>query len=614
MLNFDSIVVLVVIAFIIVSLYANIIGPAFTFILGVLVLGILGVLTPNEILSGFANEHIMVIILLLLIGEMIRNSGVLTGFFDWAFRSSKTYKSFLSRVYMSVAFLSALLNNTPLVAVMMPYINNWCKRNKVRPSKLLIPLSYAAIIGGSATLIGTSTNLIVNGLIQAQTVMPEFEPFHLFDFAYVGVPMIFIGFAFVYFFADRLLYNRQDAYKDFVQNTRRYLVPTRIRSTSKLVGQTISEAGLRNLKGLFLAEIIRGAGQIRPVGPQEVLKPDDILVFAGETETITDLVNSNTGLELSEIGMYSRKNNTEAIEIVISYNSALVGSTVKDSMFRSKYDAAVIAVHRNGERISGKIGDVKLAPGDVLLIIAGSDFDKLTNNTQDFYLISRIKSLRKLRLYEPILLLGGLILSIILASFKLVPLFTSLAILVTIAMLLKLINPKELAKSVDFNLAIILAMSLALGVAMINSGVALHIAGAFINLLLPLGSLSLMFGLFIVAALLSAIITNAAVVAVLFPIVLSIAVELGVDPFPLVMVMTYGAATSFLTPVGYQTNLMVYGPGGYTFSDFFRIGFPLTLIYMVVAVLIMYFMFFFEFSGLPAIYPGFDFLKIYQIN
>jgi di/tricarboxylate transporter len=605
MLNFDSIVVLVVIIFIIASLYANFIGPAFTFILGVLVLGILGVLTPNEILSGFANEQIMVIILLLLIGEMIRNSGVLTGLFDYLFRKSSTYKSFLTRIYLSVAFLSASLNNTPLVAVMMPYVNTWCKRYKVSPSKLLIPLSYAAIIGGSATLIGTSTNLIVNGLIQAQNVLPDFKPFHLFDFAYVGVPMVFIGFAYIYFFSDKLLPDRKDAYKDFVQNTRSYLVPTRIRTNSDIAGKTIQQAGLRNLKGLFLAEIIRGDTQIRPVGPYETLLPDDVLVFAGDTDTITDLVNTNTGLELSEIGMYSRKSKTEAIEVVISYNSTLVGRTVKDSLFRSKYDAAVIAVHRNGERISGKIGDVRLEPGDVLLIIAGRDFDKLINSTQDFYLISRVKEIRKPQLYEPVLLIGGLITSIILAAFKLVPLFTSLAILVTLALLIKLMNPKDLAKSVDFNLAIILAMSLALGVAMINSGVAMHVAGAFINLLLPLGSLTLMFGLFIVAALLSAIITNAAVVAVLFPIVLSIAAELGVEPFPLVMVMTYGAATSFLTPVGYQTNLMVYGPGGYNFGDFLKIGFPLTAIYMIVAVLIMYFMFFFEFSGLPKIYQGF---------
>lgn len=604
MLSYDGIVVLVVIAFIIISLYSDLVGPAFTFIIGVLVLGIMGVLTPNEILSGFANEQIMVIVLLLLIGQMIRNTGVLEGALNWVYKSSNSYKSFLARVYLSISILSSMLNNTPLVALMMPYINSWSKRNKVNPSKLLIPLSYAAILGGSTTLIGTSTNLIVNGLIQSQAVIPEFKPFHLFDFAYVGVPMVIIGFFYIYFFTDKLLPDRQDVYKDFVQNTRSYLVQTRIRANSALAGMTVQEASLRNLKGLFLAEIIRGCNQIRPVSPHEVLQPDDILVFAGETNTITELVNSNTGLELAEIGMFSRKSYIEAVEIVISYNSSMVGQTVKESMFRSKYDAAIIAMHRNGERLSGKIGSTKLKPGDVLLIITGSDFNSLSNNTQDFYLISRVKDFRKPKTYEPFLIIGGLIVAIILSGFNLVPLFTSLAILVTVALLLKLMNPKDLIKSVDFNLAVMLAMSLALGQAMIKSGVAEHIGGAFINLLLPLGSLTLLFGIFVLAALLTSFITNAAVVAVLFPIVLSIAAKLGINPFPLVMVMTFGAAASFMTPVGYQTNLMVYGPGGYTFGDFMRIGLPLTIIYMIVAVLIMYFMFFFQFDGLPYIYPG----------
>jgi len=605
MLSYDSIVVLVVIAFIIISLYSELIGPAFTFIIGVLVLGIMGVLTPNEILSGFANEQIMVIVLLLLIGQMIRNTGVLEGFLNWVYKSSTSYKSFLARVYLSISFLSSMLNNTPLVAVMMPYINTWCKRNKVNPSKLLIPLSYAAILGGSATLIGTSTNLIVNGLIQAQMVIPDFKPFHLFDFAYVGVPMVIVGFLYIYFFSDKILPNRQDVYKDFVQNTRSYLVQTRIRTNSALAGMTVQEASLRNLKELFLAEIIRGSNQIRPVSPHEILQPDDILVFAGETNTVTELINSNTGLELAEIGMFSRKSYIEAIEIVISYNSSMVGQTVKESMFRSKYDAAIIALHRNGERISGKIGSIKLKAGDVLLIITGSDFNNLSNNTQDFYPISKVKDFRKPKTYEPFLIVGGLILSILLASLKLVPLFTSLAILVTVALLIKLMNPKDLIKTVDFNLAVILAMSLALGQAMIKSGVAEHIGSAFINLILPLGSLTLLIGIFIMASVLTNLITNAAVVAVLFPIVLSIAAKLGINPFPLVMVMTFGAAASFMTPVGYQTNLMVFGPGGYTFGDFIRIGLPLTVIYMIVAVLIMYFMFFFQFDGLPYIYPGF---------
>jgi len=281
----------------------------------------------------------------------------------------------------------------------------------------------------------------------------------------------------------------------------------------------------------------------------------------------------------------------EAIEVVISHNSALMSNTVKEAMFRSKFDAAVVALHRNGERITGKLGDIKLRPGDVLLLVAGNDFNKLSRNTQDFYLISRVKDYKNVKAYEPLLLIGGLVVAILLSATKLVPLFLSLAVLITIALLLKLINPKELPKTIDFNLAIIIAMSLALGQAMIKSGVANHIGYFLVDILMPIGKLTILFGIYIISAILSAYITNKAAVAILFPIVLTISMKMGVDPLPLVLVMTYAAAASFLTPIGYQTNLMVYGPGGYNFKDFLKIGLPLTLLYMVVSVLIIYAMF-----------------------
>ncbi len=591
MLNFDSIIVLLVIIFIVVSLYTDLIGPAFTFIAGILVLGLFGILTPGEILGGFANEQILVIIMLLLVGEMIRNTGVLEGFFDRIFRRATSYKGFLGRMLISVSFFSAFLNNTPLVAILMPYVNTWSHRHSISPSKLLIPLSFAAILGGSATLIGTSTNLIVNGFVQAQKIIPGFHTLYIFDFIWAGIPMIFIGFLYLYFFSYRLLPKRKDVMNDFVENTRRYLVQTRIRTDSPLPGRTVQQARLRNLKGLFLAEIIRKENKIRPVSPHETLSSDDILVFAGDTNTIAELVKTRSGLELSELGMFSRKNHAEAIEVVISHNSTLAGRTIKEAMFRSKFDAAVVAIHRNGERISGKIGNIRLRSGDVLLLVAGDDFNKLSRNTQDFYLISRIRDYRRAKSYEPVLLIGGLIVAILLSALKLVSLFLSLAILITIALLLKLINPKELPKSIDFNLAIIIAMSLALGQAMVKTGVATHIADFLVNVFMPFGVLSVLFGIYIISAVLSAYVTNKAAVAILFPIVLTIAVQMNVDPFPLVLVMTYAAAASFLTPIGYQTNLMVYGPGGYNFRDFFRIGFPLTMIYMVVAVLVMYFLY-----------------------
>lgn len=591
MLTYDGIIVILVILFIVISLYTDLIGPAYTFIAGMIFLGLFGILTPSEILSGFANEQILIILMLLMIGEMIRNTGVLEGFFDRFLGKAKTYRGFLARMVGIVAMFSAFLNNTPLVAILMPYVNTWSHRNKISPSKLLIPLSFAAILGGCATLIGTSTNLIVNGLVQAQTVIPSFKTFDIFDFIWAGVPMIIIGSIFLILFSYRLLPDKKDVMNDFVENNRSYLVHTRIRSDSTLPGKTIHEAGLRNLQGLFLAEIIRDKNIIRPVNPDIRLRNDDLLVFAGETNMIAELVKSKSGLELLELGMFSRKEHTEAIEVVISHNSALMGNTVKEAMFRSKFDAAVVALHRNGERITGKLGDIKLRPGDVLLLVAGNDFNKLSRNTQDFYLISRVKDYKNVKAYEPLLLIGGLVVAILLSATKLVSLFLSLAVLITIALLSKLINPKELPKTIDFNLAIIIAMSLALGQAMIKSGVANHIGYFLVDILMPIGKLTILFGIYIISALLSAYITNKAAVAILFPIVLTISLKMDVDPLPLVLVMTYAAAASFLTPIGYQTNLMVYGPGGYNFKDFLKIGLPLTLLYMVVSVLIIYAMY-----------------------
>jgi len=591
MLNYDSIIVLVVILFIIISLYAKIVGPAFTFIIGVLVLGLFGILTPAEILGGFANEQIMVIIMLLLIGEIIRKTGVLEGLFNQIFRKARSYNGFMSRMALIVSGFSALLNNTPLVAIMMPYVNSWCRRNNISPSKFLIPLSYAAILGGCITLIGTSTNLIVNGFVEAQTVIPSFKSLEFYDFAYVGIPMAIIGFFYLLLFSKRLLPDKMDVLNEFTRNDREYLVETRIKTKSTLAGNTVQSAKLRNLKGLFLVEILRNNIPIRPVHPNEKLEQDDLLVFAGETNMIAELVNTTNGLELSEIGMYSRKNRIEAIEIVISYNSTLISRTVKEARFRSRFDTAVIGVHRNGEKISGKIGDVKLQAGDVLLLMAGNDFNQLSRDTQDFYLISRVRDYRRLKTWESVLIIGGLLAAILFSAFKLISLFMALAIVLTTLLLVKIASPKELYKSIDFNLAIIIAMSLALGTAMMKSGVATHIADFLIHFFIPLGTIGLLAGIYLITTIFAAYITNVAAVALIFPIVISIAAKMEINPLPVILILTYAAAANFLTPIGYQTNLMVYGPGGYTFKDYLKIGAPLTLIYMVVSIFILHFIY-----------------------
>lgn len=586
----DTIVVLFVLLFIIVSLYKGFIGPGLTFSAGVIVLGLFGILTPKEIMLGFANEQIAIILLLLMIGDMIRKTSVVAILFDRMFRKSRSYKGFVWRMGVLVGGFSAFLNNTPLVAIMMPYLYRWGKQHNIAVSKLLIPLSYAAILGGCATLIGTSTNLIVNGLVEDQTVFPEFTTLGLFDFSIVGVPMIIIGMIYLIFFGEKLLPVRKDAMEDFSAKSREYMVEVIVRKDSDIVGKSVGEADLRNLKGLFLAEIIRGSQLIRPVTPVTLITEGDVLLFAGDTQTIVEMIDSASGLQLSQVGMFVKKPHTEVLEIVISHNSTLISKTVKESNFRGKYDAAIIAIHRNGEKISGKIGEVRLKAGDVLLLLVGDDFNKLSQETLDFYLISKIKDFRKLEWYKVAVLLGGTALAILLHGLGILSLFLGLVCLLIITMAMNIASPKDIHKSLDLNLGIIIAMSLALGLAMIKTGVAHAISEYFIRMLEPLGTAGLLAGIFAITSLLASYLTNKAAVALIFPISITIAADLQLaDPTPFILVVAFAGAANFITPIGYQTNLMVYGPGGYTFRDFMKIGLPLTLMYMAATVSILYF-------------------------
>jgi di/tricarboxylate transporter len=580
----DAIIVLIVIVFIIVSLYRNIIGPGFTFTIGIVALGIARILTPTEILSGFANEQIAVIVMLLILGDTIKQSAVIDSTFHKVFKKATTYKQFLVRMTMMVAGFSAFLNNIPLVAIMMPYVTVWSKRNGIAPSKLLIPLSYAAILGGCATLIGTSTNLVVNSLVVDQNIIPGLKPLNIFDFSFVGVPMIIIGIVYLVLFSNKLLPSRKDFAETLSDNTREYIAEVRVSEKAHYIGKTIAEAEFRNLKGLFLVEIIRGEEAIKPVTPQTKILSDDILLFAGNTESISDLITSREGLQLAQLGMFSKKPHTELIEVVVPYNSTLVSKTVKETSFRGKFDSAIIAIHRNGERISGKIGEVRLEAGDVLLLITGEDFAKSMSETQDLYSINNIKEFKTIPLYKRVTLIGGSIAAILLAATGVTSLFISLITLLIVLSVMGIASPKDIGKSIDFNLVLVIALSLALGTAMVNTGLADWVSQNTFELLTPLGIVGVMAGIFILTNLLGALVTNKAAVALVFPIALTLAINLNLNPKPFILLVAFAGAASFITPVGYQTNLMIYGPGRYSFKDFFKIGFPLTILYLIAAV------------------------------
>jgi len=583
----DQITLLVIIFFILVSLYKNFFGPGFTFVIGIGALGITGILTPSEMLNGFANEQIAVIILLLLIGDIIRKSTLIDNLFNKFFKKTYTYKGFLLKLLFPVAGLSSLINNTPIVAIMMPYVRNWARKNNIASSKLLIPLSYAAILGGTATLIGTSTNLVVNGMLSEQNIFPGFVSLEIFDFAPVGLSMIVLGGFYIVLFANKLLPDNRDIKEDLTEKPREYIVEVRICSGSDYHNKTIASVNLRNLKGLFLVEIIRNDQTISPVAPHDILLEGDLLIFAGNTETIADMVEDNSNIQPSQLGMFARRSKTEVVEVFITPNSDLISKSVKESNFRARFDAAILAVHRNGEKLSGKIGDVKLNAGDLLLLVTGDDFKSRINDSSEFFVVDNVRSIEKMPRYQSILLILGLVSSVLLASLKIVPLFTCLLVFLIALLLFRVASPKDLYKGLNFNLIFIIALSLALGMAMIKTNIAYVLSHALLEVIQPYGIIILLASIFIITNLLASIITNIGAVAIIFPISLSLAEQLGADPKPFVLLVAFASAASFITPIGYQTNLMVYGPGGYKFKDFLRIGWPLSILFMIVTVVIL---------------------------
>ena len=599
----SSFLVLLVLAFILISLYLEIIGPSFTFVVGVVFLGITGVLTPKEMLAGFANEQILVIIMLLLIGDVIRKTAVMEPLFDRLFRGTKSGRGFLLKMMLPTAGLSAFMNNTPLVAIMMPYIQNWCRRNNLPPSKFLIPLSYATILGGCATLIGTSTNLIIAGMVTDQQQVPDMQPLNMFDFAWVGVPMVVIGILYLFLFSNRLLPDRKGLPGSLAGYERDYIVEAEILEGSKLEGQLIRESGILNLKELSLMEVrhplllkIENANgdaydRIPSTSESYRLKGGDLLIFTGNTTAVSELVGVNEGLILREAsGLTGRA--LKVVEVVVSHNSSLISRTVQDCRFRSRFDAVVLGIHRNGEKLQEKTADIKIKPGDVVLLLAGQGFQARADETRDFYYLNQVREIHKPGLFKSVLILGGLATVIMLSIFGVVKLLMGLAVLLMLLLLTKIANPKEVAKSIDYDLGLIIVMALALGTAMSKTGLAHSIATGVIEATRPLGVIGIMIGLYAITTILAAYITTKAAAALMFPIALSTAVSLGANPLPFVLLTAFASAATFITPHGYQTNLMVYGPGGYRFHDFFRIGLPINLLYMAVTITILYLMYF----------------------
>jgi di/tricarboxylate transporter len=588
----------VVVATLIAVLISRKMGPDFAFLCALAALLAGGVLEPTDAIYGFANPAVITVGLLYIVALGLKETGGMTTITRRLLGRPKSLAAAQGRLLLPVAGLSAFVNNTPVVAMFLPVLSGWAQRNNINPSRLFIPLSFAAMLGGVCTLIGTSTNLVVNELLIDHVA--HLEPLAvedglsvdqprmgMFTLAGVGVPVLFAGLLFIILSGRRLLPGRDHA-TPISEDPRNYTVWMRVRASSGIVGRTIEQAGLRQLRGLFLSEIEREDELIVAPGPSTALREGDRLSFVGVIESVVELQQIQ-GLvpDTDQITkLDSARHDRSLIEAVVSEASPLVRKSVREAEFRTRYNAVIIAVHRAGERLRGKIGDIVLQPGDTLLLEGPPGFERRHRNSSAFYLVSELgtpASLRWRRAWIALLILAGLVSWIAVRPDQVMTaaLCAAMAMIIT-----RCCTGTQARQAVDWQVLIVIGSAFGIARAMERTELASTIAESVLGWTPTLGQYGMLAGIYLVTVLLTSVVTNNAAAALVFPIAFQFAEAHGIPLMPMAVCIAVGASAAFATPIGYQTNMMVMGPGGYSWGDFLRIGGPLTLLAGIICVLL----------------------------
>jgi di/tricarboxylate transporter len=557
--------------------------PDITMAGGLTLLLVSGVLTPAQALAGFANEGMVTVGVLYVVVTGFRETGGIAWIVQRVLGQPRSTRHAQLRLMVPAAVISAFLNNTPVVAMFIPAVKDWAKRYGLSVSSLMIPLSYAAIVGGTCTLIGTSTNLVVNGLLISDTNLGGMA---MFDIARIGVPALVVTLVYVVVASKWLLPQRQPVISQF-SNAREYTVQMSVAAHSPLIGESIAQAGLRHLPGLYLIEIERKGRVIPAVSPDERLEKDDRLLFAGIVESIVDLQKIR-GLEPATdqvLKIDSPREERRLIEAVVSNSCPLVGKSIRDGRFRDVYNAAIVGVARNGQRLKEKIGDIVLRAGDTLLLVTRPSFVDQQHNSRDFFLVSLLEDTDPMRhdkaLTATLILLG----MVVVAASGVLSMLQAAMLAAGLMILTRCTRGRIARRAVDWQVLVVIGASFGIGNALQTTGAAQVIAESLIGITGDAPHYTLA-AVFAVTALFTAVATNNVAAVVMFPIALATAKALEISFMPFAATIMVAASASFATPIGYQTNLMVYGVGGYRFNDYMRIGIPLTLLIGLVTVLI----------------------------
>jgi di/tricarboxylate transporter len=544
-----------------------------------------GIVTPDQAFTGFSNSAVLTVAALFVVAAGVQRTNAL-GFMDrLIFPSHARLHGALPRLMLSTSFLSAFLNNTPIVAMFTPRVQQWAKRVDLPTSKLLIPLSYAAIAGGMMTLIGTSTNIVVSGLMEAE----GYAPLAMFDLTWVGVPAVFGLTLYFVLIGHRILPDRGKERASFGDGLEDCLFELRVASRSYMIGRTVEEAGLRALGSAYLAHIHRG-GHLVPATPGEVLRAGDTLAFVGNVSALDGLLE-RPGLERVVSAVETSDEHTLPLfEAVIASTSSLVDRTLKEANFREEFGGVVLAIQRKNEQLEGPLGRIPLKAGDLLIIEAQKGFDQRWNARRDeFYLVaSRRPEKKKPQTRKAPVAIAILLGMVVLAATGRMPLVTAAFAAALGMVATRCLSLTEARKSVDTSVLIIIAAALGLGKAVETTGLAGVMADGLVAATAGLGALGVLSALYVTTNVLTELITHKAAAVLMLPVALAAGAQVGGDPKAFALIIAVSAAGSFMTPIGYQTNLMVMAAGGYRYRDYFKVGLPATLIVMAIAVTVIH--------------------------
>ncbi len=568
----DGWITIGVIVGMVVVMAANLVGPDLVLIAGLTVLLLSGVLDPAEAFVGFSNPAVITIAALFVVAAGVKETGGLDLAARLVLGRPRSLAGAQLRMMFPAAALSAFLNNTPVVAMFVPLVTSWARRFEFSVSLMLMPLSYAAILGGTCTLIGTSTNLVVAGLAETRNPAVEFQ---IFEIAQLGIPALCIGMLFIVITSRWLLKDRVGALQE-LGKAREYTIAMRVERGSPVIGQSIEDAGLRSLRGVYLYEIERGGRVLAAVPPSTVLRERDRLHFTGVVDSVVDLRKQRIVPDTDQVDKITAERDRSLVEAVISAHSALIGQTIRQSRFRTIYDAAILAVHRQGVRVTQtKVGDIRLQPGDVLLIESHPDFSEKRQRDPNFALIAEVEDSAPPRHDRAWLAAIILFLMVLVSTTGTMDLMTASLSASGLLLLTRCLTGEQARRSIDWTVLIAIAAAFGIAAAIEGSGAASVLAGRIIDVASPFGRVGVLVALYAITAVLAGLVTTKASAALMFPIAASAAEAQGIGLLPISYMIMIATSTAFSTPIGFQTNLMVYGPGGYKYTDFLRIGLPL---------------------------------------